>query len=125
MTLGERIKQIRLGQKLDRPSFAKILGVSKQAVYRYEKDGILPAPAKLIAIADRANIRLDWLLCGRGPKYRSSTDNCIEITDEEKTILDFVRSNGEYKTLFLSYVEAACAQKKLQSQQEIIQLPDR
>jgi len=125
MTLGERIKLIRLELNHDRPSFAKILGVTKQAVYRYEMDEILPAPVKLIAIADLAKVHLDWLLCEYGPKYRSSTDNYIEISDDEKTILEFIRSNEEYRTLFLNYVEAAHAQKKLQAQKDKIQLPER
>lgn len=125
MTLGERIKLIRLELNHDRPSFAKILEVSKQAVYRYEMDEILPAPAKLIAIADLANIHLDWLLCEYGPKYRNALDNFIDITNEEKKIIEFARANDEYRTLFLNYVDAVTAQKTLQAQKEKTQLPER
>lgn len=51
MTLGQKIKELRLKRNLSVDVFAGLIGVTRQNVYAYENDKIRPKPEKIRTIA--------------------------------------------------------------------------
>lgn len=68
--IGERLKQLRLDNKLYQETFAKEIGTSKSLICEYEKGSKLISLLYLYAICKRYKISADYLL-GKidDPKY--------------------------------------------------------
>ena len=62
MTTGERIAQKRKEAGLSQEQLGQELGVSRQAVYKWECDETLPEIEKLVALAKRFAVPVGWLL---------------------------------------------------------------
>ena len=67
-----RIKNIFAG--LPQTKIAKICGVTQQAVNRYYRKGILPNYDAMLRIAKYADVSMEWLLTGKGPKELAATE---------------------------------------------------
>ena len=61
LTLGEKIKELRKRDGRKQEDLANALGVSNQAVSRWEKDGSYPDMELIPAIANYFNISIDEL----------------------------------------------------------------
>lgn len=62
MTLGQRIQALRKQHNLSQEALGEKLGVSRQAVSRWEMDGAVPEVDKLIAMSRLFGVSLDGLL---------------------------------------------------------------
>ena len=62
MTLGEKIKKQRTAHGLSQETLAEQMGVSRQAVTKWEVDQSAPSSEKLIALAKLFQISLDELI---------------------------------------------------------------
>lgn len=62
MTLGEKIKEQRIAHGLSQETLAETMGVSRQAVTKWEADQSAPSSEKLIALAKLFHISLDELI---------------------------------------------------------------
>jgi len=62
MTLGEKIKEQRTSHGLSQETLAEAMGVSRQAVTKWEADQSAPSSEKLIALAKLFQISLDELI---------------------------------------------------------------
>ena len=62
MTLGEKIKEQRTAHGLSQETLAEQMGVSRQAVTKWEADQSAPSSEKLIALAKLFQISLDELI---------------------------------------------------------------
>ena len=67
MTLGQRIQELRKGHGLSQEALGEKLGVSRQAVSRWEMDGAVPEVDKLVAMARLFDVSLNELLQVEGP----------------------------------------------------------
>ena len=70
MTLGQRIQEHRLRLGLSQEGLGEKLGVSRQAVSRWEADGAVPDTDKLIALSKLFGITLNELLQVEAPPER-------------------------------------------------------
>ena len=70
MTLGQRIQEGRLRLGLSQEGLGEKLGVSRQAVSRWEADGAVPDTDKLIALSKLFGITLNELLQVENPPAR-------------------------------------------------------
>ena len=61
MTTGEKIQTLRKKQGLTQEQLAQGLGVSRQAVSRWELDEALPETANLLPLAKALGCSIDWL----------------------------------------------------------------
>ena len=68
MTLGQRIQELRKKQGLSQEALGEKLGVSRQAISRWEMDGAVPEVDKLIALSKLFGVSLDELLQVEVPK---------------------------------------------------------
>lgn len=120
MTLGERLKIIRVGvsPKCSQEEFAKSIGSTRPAYVAYELDKVIPSDAILELISIKYKVNFEWLKYGEGPeKLDVSDDEVVEelmagsneyaksimkafakLGDEEwamlKKVLDTLRENG-------------------------------
>ncbi len=62
MTFGEKIKKLRMEKNWTQEQFAEIMGVSAQAVSRWETDSSMPDISMLAPIAYTFNVSCDYLL---------------------------------------------------------------
>jgi transcriptional regulator with XRE-family HTH domain len=61
MTIGERIREVRLQNDMSLRDFAELIGVADTTVMKWEK-GISNIPfVYAIEIADRFDVKLNWL----------------------------------------------------------------
>ena len=62
MTLGQRIQDLRRSRGLSQEGLGDLLGVSRQAISKWESDITIPEVDKLIAISRRFDISVGYLL---------------------------------------------------------------
>ena len=80
MLLDEKISVIRKMSNLTQEEFAEELGVSRQAISKWENGSSIPDIQMLIKIADYYNLTLDQLV---RDEFDLSMDSCIQ--DEKET----------------------------------------
>ena len=62
MTVGQRIAHKRKGLGLSQEGLGEQIGVSRQAIYKWESDATLPEIEKLIALSKIFGVSIGWLL---------------------------------------------------------------
>ena len=74
MTLGQRIQELRKQYGLSQEALGEKLGVSRQAVSRWEMDGAVPEVDKLIAMAKLFQVSLGQLVGNEEPQASTKGD---------------------------------------------------
>lgn len=72
MTLGEKITDLRKKRGLSQEDLAITLGVSRQAVSKWEVGDATPDTEKVVALAEYFDVTTDWLLRDLAPQQSSS-----------------------------------------------------
>ncbi len=67
MSIGERISSLRKEQNISQGQLADALGVSRQAVSKWENDQSSPDTLKLIRLADILDTGVEYLATGKEP----------------------------------------------------------
>ena len=62
MTIGEKLKSLRVRMGMTLKEQSEILGVSLNTVYRWESNMTIPRRGTLIAIAKHYGVSTEWLL---------------------------------------------------------------
>lgn len=84
MTLGEKITDLRKKRGLSQEDLAITLGVSRQAVSKWEVGDAMPDTDKIIALADYFDVTTDWLLRDVAPQQGTDgTDAHISLTQAQ------------------------------------------
>jgi len=98
MSLGEKLRNLRLKTKKTLSQQSKILKVSMNSVYRWEHDLAVPRKPMLKQMADYYGVPLDWLL--------SESASASLVSEVELNLLGMFRKlsdNNRFK--ILGYVE--------------------
>lgn len=82
--LRERIKQLRLEKDVSLEEVAKITGISKSLMSRYERGLVEPGLKALDKIIRYYNVSLDWLFGYTDDRGTSSTANPLSGLSEAK-----------------------------------------
>ena len=104
MSLGEKLRNLRLKEKKTLQEQSAILGVSMNSVYRWEHDLAVPRKSMLKTMADHYGVPLDWLL--------SESAAASLVSDIELNLLCMFRKlseNSKFKVL--GYVERMCVEE--------------
>ena len=67
MSIGERISQLRQDNHISQLQLADALGISRQAVSKWENDQTSPDTINLIRLADVLNTEVEYLATGKKP----------------------------------------------------------
>lgn len=70
MTFGEKLKNYRMEKGLSQEKVAEYLGVSRQAVTKWESDQSMPASGNLLALSSLYGISLDELVGSRSQEKK-------------------------------------------------------
>lgn len=62
VAFAERLKELRVARGVSQAKVAKEIGVSRYAVYAYEKEKSAPSLESLVALADYFGVTVDYLL---------------------------------------------------------------
>lgn len=103
MTVGQRIAQKRKELGLSQEALGEQLGVSRQSIYKWESDTVLPEVEKLIALSRIFSVSVGWLL-GEEDAETGEEGPAPELTD---TQLAMVREIVEQYLSALPKEEAA------------------
>lgn len=79
MTIGQRIAYKRKELALSQEALGEALGVSRQAIYKWESDAALPEIDKLISLSKLFGVSVGWLL---GVEEESEAPNTQEPAPE-------------------------------------------
>ena len=82
MTIGQRIAQKRKEQGLSQEALGDRLGLSRQAIYKWESDAALPEIEKLVALSRLFGVSVGWLL-GVEETPEVLQDTGSELTDAQ------------------------------------------
>lgn len=85
MTTGARIAQKRKALGLSQEALGNQLGVSRQAIYKWESDSALPEIDKLIALSRLFAVSVGWLLGVEAPPPEDAQGTTPEAADGELT----------------------------------------
>ncbi len=88
MTIGEKILTLRKGRGLSQEQLADVLGVSRQAVSKWEAEQSMPDIDKIVAVADFFGVTTDYLLYKDAEITDTDSSNASEIENSEKTEYD-------------------------------------
>lgn len=83
-TLGARIAEARKGKALTQEDFAGLLGVTAQAVSKWENDISCPDIMLLPKISEFFGISIDELLTGNTKKEEKTEKSKVSVTDTSK-----------------------------------------
>ena len=99
MTLGQKITKIRKEKKLSQIDIAKYVGVSRDAISKYERDDIIPSVENAKKIAEVLSISLDYLV---------SQEDKLEVVDADmlNRMKEVQRLNSEDKSTIIRIVDA-------------------
>lgn len=100
MSIGERIVQLRNEKGISQGRLAQALGVSRQAISKWENDQSSPDTLHLIKLADILDTEVEYLATGRKPIYEEApivlnmvqkVDKVVEKIVEKPVIRKIVR----------------------------------
>ena len=88
MSIGERIAELRKKQEMSQGQLADAMGVSRQAVSKWENDQTSPDTIRLIQLADVLDSDVEYLATGRAVVYRRPpiVIKTVETKIEEKPV---------------------------------------
>jgi len=98
MSLGEKLRNLRLKTRKTLVEQSELLGVSMNSVYRWEHGLAVPRKPMLKKMADYYGVPLDWLL--------SDTASTALVSDVEQSLIGMFRKlpdKSRYRVL--GYVE--------------------
>ena len=81
LSIGERISQLRQENNMSQLQLAEVLGISRQAVSKWENDQSSPDTINLIRLSDVLNTEVEYLATGKKPVYTYPV-----MVDKVKTI---------------------------------------
>ena len=89
MNIGNRITELRKEKNISQTELASLLGVSRQAVSKWEQGLSSPDTAKLIQLAEVLGTEVEYLATGTHPEPSSVVLNVVETVErvEEKVIV--------------------------------------
>lgn len=83
MTAGQRIAQKRKELGLSQEALGEQLGVSRQAIYKWESDATLPEIEKLVALSRIFSVSVGWLLGVEDAPSDNDGSNSEELTEAQ------------------------------------------
>lgn len=105
MSIGKRIKELRLALQLNQTEFAKPLGLTYSAIAGYENELRNVSEPSIIAICREYRVNEEWLRSGQGEMFVQTPNSCFEYLAREykldamdiALIKEYVSMNEQYR----------------------------
>ena len=85
MSIADRILTLRKSKGMSQEQLAEAMGVSRQAVSKWESEQASPDPEKIIAMSEIFGVTTDYLLKGIEPEKENEKKPEEKTTEENKT----------------------------------------
>ena len=117
MSIGERIGDLRKAKNLSQGELARMLGVSRQAVSKWENDTASPDTQNLLRLADVLDTEIVYLATGNHPVYlpppvvvnvTEKVDKVVERVVEKPVIRKVVRIRYRNDPVVLAVTGVVC-----------------
>ena len=119
MSIGERITNLRKGMNLSQGQLAEALGITRQAVSKWENDLAVPDALKMIQLADLLDTDIEYLSTGRRNFARRPpvvlTETKIVEKIVEKPIVEIKTVEKIVEIPTVQYVEKPVIQRVLRT----------
>lgn len=96
MTIGERISALRKEQGISQGELAVSLGVSRQAISKWENDQTSPDTLNLIRLAQILDTELEYLATGVHPVYEPAPV-VVNVVEKVDKVVERVTEKPVYK----------------------------
>ncbi len=83
MSIGERIISLRKQRGISQYQLAQSLGISRQAVSKWENDQSSPDTLNLIKLAELLDTNVEYLANGTDPQAHSSPPPAVQIVERQ------------------------------------------
>lgn len=90
---GDRLRELREEYEMTQEQLGKLLNVTKQAIYTYEKGESEPTLSALIKLADIFNVSLDYLLGRTKERFNLNLKN----KRDKDLIIDIIKVIESHK----------------------------
>ena len=88
MTIGERIAALRRGHDLSQEALGEALGVSRQAISKWEADASLPEIDKLVALSRMFGVTIGELLGVEEPRAEEPAAMPAELSEQQIRMIE-------------------------------------
>ena len=75
MTVGERIKALRVDKHISQEELADLINVSRQTISKWEQDSVVPDSNNILLLCNYFNVSADYILNGCTSTTRNNQDN--------------------------------------------------
>ena len=104
MSIGERIIELRNKKEISQGALAQILGVSRQAISKWENDQSSPDTLHLIKLADILDTEVEYLATGRKPVYEEAPIVINMVKRVDKVVEKIVEKPITRKIIRVKYI---------------------
>ncbi len=108
MTLGERLKQLRLEKGLTQEKLGEIVGLKKQAIWKYENGNVMNMKRSTIEVlANYFDVSPSYLM-GYTDKRKETPEKNVTLSEGEEYLLELFRKiPDDKKQLAIEMLKAA------------------
>lgn len=106
MTLGERIKECRQNEELSQEKVAELVGVSRQAVTKWEANQTAPSTENLFKLAEIFGTTVDFMLTSDGPGPNSPAEQIYYLQKMEQEKAAIARKAKWKKSIIMTGIVA-------------------
>lgn len=106
MSLGTRIRQCRLKAGLSQEKLAELLGISRQAVTKWESDQSAPSTENLFRLADILGTTVDFLIAPEDSSH-SAAEEVFQMLRNEELRKKTEKHNRRQKNFYCTLAVAA------------------
>ena len=113
MSIGSKLKKLRLQMKNTLKEQSEIFNVSINSIYRWEHDLAVPRKSALKKMAGFYDVPLEWLLSEISVQENTKCDVCIlnpESNAERLLLKMFRKLSDNLKYKILGYIERVCVE---------------
>lgn len=108
MNLSDKIHYCRKKEGLSQEALAEKLGVSRQAVSKWETGDAVPEVGKLLLLADAFGVTTDWLLSDDEPQEENKSAEIIDENIEKADIPAGKAAGSAGKSFFKKHAWIFC-----------------
>lgn len=106
MNKGARLKKLRSQKGITLEEAGKIIGTSKQTLYKYENDIITNIPIdKIEALARLYNVSASYIMGWEEPQIKKIPKELKQILEEEEITLNGLHMSAKDKEKVLKVIE--------------------
>ena len=110
--LNKRIKKVRKSKNLSMTEFAKILEGSTGFICEVEKGKRMPGSRFLIALIEKFNISIDWVLTGEGEMFLKEILHESSLEIKYRKLFNIIHTLPEESVdIILPFMEEHAKQK--------------